>query len=662
MQVAHTAHRVQDAAAQVAGLTGAGTAPDGLPHQRPVFRHHQGIGFLQRHFRTSGVGAIDHQRLRRRHEGAPAQVHGPASHVADALRLEHLVLHLLQRLFVPMAFGHVLDGGEQLPDLSALVTDRAHVNFGVHHAPVLAHEALGHAVAAALPGDQLVEQRHVALQVARRRHLGPVLAQELLARVTEDLAQLVVDLHPALVGRRRDRHAQEGQFVEHAQQLGLLPLGLLGLLLCADVQQDAADPHHLAEFVALIAGVVVHPGGGTIGPEDPVFLVVLVRPVLQETVHLGPDPPGVVRVQQRHERHAPHHQRVRVVAPLADVVVDIVHRPARRQTPLDHHQRRTVDQLAQVQGHGPVGLQLAGHVVGGASDQRQFILPGQPRARREVACAHVFQGRDQLLGPPEPDQVQQQRQQGRHTQRGQRLDGQFPLRLLPALRQRDGDVHQHAQTVSVQQRHPAGQQRGLPNHRDVDPGAHRPVEKRPQALALVDLRERLVQRPPDVGPRQRGQHHVLGTDEIGVVHAIVQAQRAHDPAQHQRVGHAHAHVETVLVNAQAVSQPLGFDHLHFGCHAPHLVLVPDADRQQGHQKDQQGHQPAAGHAQQTMAQRRHHGCALSRACRRSAQPSSSSRAQSGGVLIRPIRPRVVARLSDCRPSARGRPDMSAWPS
>jgi hypothetical protein len=99
------------------------------------------------------------------------------------------------------------------------------------HATVLAYPALVERVAIDLAVQHTSVLLDVRCEIVRMRHLGPGHLQQLVAFVTEDIAELLVHFDDAL-GYGRDRHADQAELeiapeslFAHAQDfLGALPL------------------------------------------------------------------------------------------------------------------------------------------------------------------------------------------------------------------------------------------------------------------------------------------------------------------------------------------------------------------------------------------------------------------------------------------------------
>src|SRR4029453_14006292 len=136
-----------------------------------------------------------------------------------------------QRFLSGFALGHVLYEADEVVDGAVVATHAFGGHDRMDHATVLAYPSLVERVAIDLAVQHTSVLLDVRCDIVRMRHLGPRHPQQLVAFVTEDIAELLVHFDDAL-GYGRDRHADQAELeiapesiFAHAQDfLGALPL------------------------------------------------------------------------------------------------------------------------------------------------------------------------------------------------------------------------------------------------------------------------------------------------------------------------------------------------------------------------------------------------------------------------------------------------------
>ena len=352
--------------------------------------------------------------------------------------------------------------------------------------------------------------------------------------------------------------------------------------------------------------------------------------------------------------HAALQQLFGLVAPLAHRVADLHHRPAGPVEPLDHHRRRSVDQIVHVAQALLLPAQLLGHAVGRGADVGQLVAPLQAGARVQVARPHGPQRAREVLRTAEPQQVQQQREPRHGHQHQHGLAHQFVLHRRAPHGDSTGVVHPHQQTVRALQWHVAAQGQAVVLLAHHDGAGRRRRGQCRQRRGHARMRQHVGDGTAHIQARQRRPHLAQRIDQVRALQALMQGQRTHQAAQHQRVFHAHAQIQLALVDAQALAQALGLLLHHIGRDSAHLVLVTQRNGQQREHTQQQGQQVPPRQAQEPGG--RTHAPAPDACSRRSAGPGASKRPQSGDSRISPIACNVKASPWDACPSALGWPD------
>ena len=157
-----------------------------------------------------------------------------------------------------LALGDVLHRGDEVLRRAIGPAYALDIKGCKYRRSVLADESLVQRVALRFAAHDPLELGDIGVEVIRMRHFRPGDAGHVLARITENLAQAVIELQPVLGGRRTDGDAHKGQVEKLPQQpvRVRLHLQLQGAAALAPQQQhhcakndegkqgDQTDPEH----------------------------------------------------------------------------------------------------------------------------------------------------------------------------------------------------------------------------------------------------------------------------------------------------------------------------------------------------------------------------------------------------------------------------------
>ncbi|EXI65064.1 MAG: hypothetical protein AW08_03517 [Candidatus Accumulibacter adjunctus] len=167
----------------------------------------------------------------------------PERPVIDDKALFDMIQDLLRETLGLQACRDVLHHGDEEVHAAVLMTNGLHVRRHIDHPAILANESLVGLEAVARATAQTFEVHAVGSEIVGVGEPRPAQLEHLVARMTENFAQAVVEMQPAHAVGRKDRHADEWKIKEEAEQAVLLDalrsqFELVRSPLLAQQQQD----------------------------------------------------------------------------------------------------------------------------------------------------------------------------------------------------------------------------------------------------------------------------------------------------------------------------------------------------------------------------------------------------------------------------------------